>query len=221
MTARNYLLGAAVAVAAVAAGIYYYVGIEGSSLPATGTAMAQAADGELLVAGPLGEIAIGDPSAPVTVIEYASMTCPHCAAFHENTFSAFKEKYVDTGKVYFIFREFPLDPLATAAFMLARCLPEDRFLPLVDILFRQQSTWAYSNEPSNALLNIVKQAGFTQESFNACLTNQEILDGVQWVKDRGSQQFGVSSTPTFFINGAKKSGALSLESLDQEIEPLL
>lgn len=222
MNTRNLLLAVAVAVIAVAGGIYYYVSQPaGSAIPVTGSALAQTADDELLVAGPLGEITLGDPSAPVTVIEYASMTCSHCAHFQETTFTPFKEKYIDTGKVYFIFREFPLDPLATAAFMLARCLPKDRYLPLVDILFRQQKNWAFVDDPSGALLNIVKQAGFTQETFNACLTNQEILDGVNWVKNRGSEKFEVSATPTFFINGTKKSGALSLEEMDQEIEPLL
>jgi protein-disulfide isomerase len=222
MNIRNLLLAAAVAVVAVAGGIYFYVGLpSGSAIPVAGSALAQGADDELLVAGPLGEITLGDPSAPVTVIEYASMTCSHCAHFHDTTFTPFKEKYIDTGKVYFIFREFPLDPLATAAFMLARCLPEERYLPLVDILFRQQKNWAFTDDPSGALLNIVKQAGFTQETFNTCLTNQQILDGVNWVKNRGAQDFEVSATPTFFINGTKKSGALSLETLDQEIEPLL
>lgn len=222
MKIRNLLLIVAVAVVAVAGGIYYYVGQPaGSAIPATGAAVAQTADDELLVAGPLGEITLGDPSAPVTVIEYASMTCSHCAHFHETTFTPFKEKYIDTGKVHFIFREFPLDPLATAAFMLARCVPEDRYMQLIDILFRQQRNWAFSDDPSSALLNIVKQAGFTQETFNTCLTNQEILDGVNWVKNRGAEEFEVSATPTFFINGNKKSGALSLETLDEEIEPLL
>ena len=221
MKSRNLLLAVAAAVA-VAGGIYYYVGLPcGSSLPASGTAVAQTADDELLVAGPLGEKALGDPSAPVTVIEYASMTCSHCAAFHETTFKPFKEKYIDTGRVYFIFREFPLDALASSAFMLARCLPEDRYFPFVDILFSQQPTWAFTNDPATALLNISKQAGFTRKTFEECLTNQEILDGVQWVKDRGSREFGVQATPTFFINGTLKSGALSLESMEQEIEALL
>jgi protein-disulfide isomerase len=222
MKIRNLLPIVAVAVVAIAGGIYYYVSQPaGSAVPTTGVAFAQTADDELLVPGPLGEITLGDPSAPVTVIEYASMTCSHCAHFHETTFTPFKEKYIDTGKVHFIFREFPLDPLATAAFMLARCLPEDRYMPLVDILFSQQKNWAFADDPSSALLNIVKQAGFTQETFNTCLTNQEILDGVTWVKNRGAEEFEVSATPTFFINGNKKSGALSLETLDQEIEPLL
>jgi protein-disulfide isomerase len=221
LSARNLLLILGAVVVIAAAGIFYYVSRpESSAIPAGGTAETIPTD-QLMVAGPLGDKALGDPNAKVTVIEYASMTCPHCAHFHETTFTPFKEKYVDTGKVRFIFREFPFDPVATAAFMLARCAPADSYFPMVDLLFRQQKNWAYGDKPTDALFNIVKQAGFTQESFRACLTNQQILDGVNDVKNRGADQLGVSATPTFFINGKKFSGALSLEELDQEIEPLL
>ncbi len=222
LSARNLLLIVGAAVIVGAAGIYYYVSQpEGSAIPTSGSGGETVSSGDLLSAGPLGERALGDPAAKVTVVEYASMTCSHCAAFHDETFTPFKEKYVDTGKVRFIFREFPLDALATSAFMLARCVPEDRYFPVVDILFRQQPNWAFVDDPATALFNVVKQAGFTQESFRACLTNQKILDGVNSVKDRGSNEFGVTATPTFFINGKKMSGALSLEDMDKEIEPLL
>jgi len=224
MNARNLLLIVGVAVVAAIAGIYYWISLpDPSAITLTGSGGAQTSGDDILVAGPLGEQTLGDPSAPVTVIEYASMTCSHCADFHENTFTPFKEKYIDTGKVHFIFREFPLDALATSAFVLARCLPEERYFAFVDLLFRQQAVWAFSQNPALELLRIGKQAGFTQESFKACLTNQKILDGVNWVKNRGSEELGVRSTPTFFINGKKpsKSGALSLEDLDQEIEALL
>ncbi|MEP0320731.1 DsbA family protein [Bauldia litoralis] len=169
----------------------------------------------MLEAGPLGEKALGDPDAPNIVIEYASMTCPHCQSFHENTFDAFKEKYVDTGDVYFIFRHFPLNPLDIAAVMLSNCAPEERFFPIVDLLYEKQAEWAFVEQPAAALLNLVKQAGFTQESFTACLKNQEVLDGVDWVRKRASEDFEVNSTPTFFVNGEKKSGALTLEQLDE------
>lgn len=221
ISTRNLLIGVGAAVVVAAAAAFYYVNRpEPSAIPATAPGQT-ASSSELMTPGPLGEKALGDPKAPVTVIEYASMTCSHCAHFNEETFTPFKEKYVDTGKVYYIFREFPLDPVATSAFMLARCAPEDRYFPVVDLLFRQQATWAFTDNPADALFNIFRQAGFTQESFRACLTNQSILDGVNWVKDRGSNIFGVNATPTFFINGKKKSGALTLEELDQEIEPLL
>ena len=126
--------------------------------------------------------------------------------FHAEIFDAFKEKYIDTGKVYFIFREYPLDALATAAIMLARCGPKERYFPLVDLMFDHQGEWAFTENPKQALLAFVRQAGFTEESFNACLTNQELQDGVLAVKNRASNEFGVSSTPTFFING-ERTGA--------------
>jgi protein-disulfide isomerase len=220
LSARNLLLILGAVVVIAAAGIFYYVSRpESSAIPASGAETV--ATDQLMVAGPLGDKALGDPNAKVTVIEYASMTCPHCAHFHETTFTPFKEKYVDTGKVRFIFREFPFDPVATAAFMLARCAPGDSYFPMVDLLFRQQKNWAYGDKATDALFNIVKQAGFTQESFRTCLTNQQILDGVNAVKNRAADQLGVASTPTFFINGKKLSGALTLEELDKEIEPLL
>src|SRR5947209_14674871 len=107
---------------------------------------------------PLGEMALGDPQAPITVIEYASMTCPHCAHFHLTTFPELKKRYIDTGKVRFVFREFPLDPVATGAFMLARCAGNDRYFALLDLLFHEQRQWAVNN-PLPPLFNVVKQAG--------------------------------------------------------------
>ena len=176
---------------------------------------------ELAVPGPLGDIEIGNKNAKVTVIEYASLTCSHCATFHDKTWPALKQKWIDTGKVRFILREFPLDPLATAAFMLARCGGNDKYYPMVDLLFSQQKNWAFSNKPVEALLSLAKQAGFSQESFEACLKNQSVYDAVEWVRKRGADKFGVSSTPTFFINGRMERGALSLEEFEKIIEPLL
>jgi protein-disulfide isomerase len=143
------------------------------------------------------------------------MTCSHCASFHTETFDALKEKYIDTGKVYFILREYPLDALATAAFMLARCGPKERYFPLVDLMFDRQGEWAFTENPKQALLNFVRQAGFTEETFNACLTNKELQDGVLAVKNSGSNDFGVSSTPTFFINGELHRGGFSIEEFDE------
>ncbi len=182
-------------------------------LALVGPAQAAMPDG-LMEPGPLGDMALGDPNAPNTIIEYASMTCSHCAAFHEETYPALKEKYIDTGKVYFIFREYPLDALATAAFMLARCGPKERYFPLVDLMFNRQAEWAFTDNPKQALLTFVRQAGFTEESFNACLSNREIQDGVLAVKTRASNDFGISSTPTFFINGEMQRGELSIEDID-------
>ena len=176
--------------------------------------------GELAKASPLGEQWLGSPDAPVTIVEYASMTCTHCAAFHETGYQTLKTKYIDTGKVRFTLREFPFDPVATAAFMLARCSGDGHYLALTDALFKQQKVWAFSENPQETLFAAVKQAGFTQDSFQACLKDQRIYDAVNDVRIRG-EKLGVDSTPTFFINGKKVSGALSAKDLDAQIEPLL
>jgi protein-disulfide isomerase len=176
---------------------------------------------ELAVAGSLGDKALGDPKAPVTMYEYASLTCGACAAFHADGYKFLKEKYIDTGKVRFVMREFPTNPLATAGFMLARCAPEARYTPFIDLLFAQQSTWAFSQKPLDSLLGMARQAGFSQESFEACLKNQTIYDGVNGVARRAQEKFAVDSTPTFFINGRKYVGILTPKQLEEIIEPLL
>ncbi|POF34752.1 thioredoxin domain-containing protein [Roseibium marinum] len=191
-------------------------------LAGTFPALAQSVDlDELLKPGPLGDKVLGEEDAPVTIVEYASMTCGHCANFHKQTYSDMKKDYIDTGKVRFIFREFPLDPVAAAAFMLARCAPADKYFEIVDIMFEQQRSWAFTDNPYQSLLDFSKQIGFTQESFEECLTNQGLLDAVNAVKDRGAGEFGVNSTPTFFINGEKHSGALSIDELGKIVEESL
>jgi protein-disulfide isomerase len=176
---------------------------------------------ELAVAGPLGYVELGSKDAKATIIEYASMTCSHCAAFHAQVWPKLKEKYIDTGKVRFILREFPLDPLATAGFMLARCAGNDKFYAVVDLLFTQQKNWAFTDKPVAALASLMKQAGFSQESFEACLKNQQIYEGVNAVKERAAQKFGIDSTPTFFINGEKKSGELPIAEFDKILGPIV
>ncbi len=166
-----------------------------------------------MVPGPLGEAALGDPKAPNVIIEYVSMTCPHCQRFHTEIYPKIKSQFVDTGKVYFILREFPLDPLARAAIVVARCAPKERFFPLVDLMYDHQDQWAFVDQPADALFNLVKQAGFSRDSFNACLTNQPLLDGVNWVQDRAQKEFGVNSTPTFFINGKKIAGEQTFDDI--------
>ncbi|MBZ0218094.1 MAG: DsbA family protein, partial [Fimbriimonadaceae bacterium] len=190
----------------------------GFSLGSIDRARAQSSTEAFMVEGPLGEKWLGNPDSDIKVIEYASMTCGHCANFHTNIFPAFKEKYIDTGKVHFLFREFPLDPLAAGAFMLARCAGEDRYFTFVDVLFKTQPTWTRTNDPVTALFNISRQAGFTQETFDTCLSNQRLLDGVNWVKDRGETEFNVRSTPTFFVNGQMLRGVQSLEELEAAID---
>jgi len=178
---------------------------------------------ELMKPDALPDLWLGDDKAPVTLIEYASMTCPHCAHFQEVTFPEIKKRYIDTGKVRYILRDFPLDSLAGAAFVLARCAGKDdksKYYSLVDTLFRQQRQWAVE-KPIPPLLAIAKQAGFTEESFNACLSNQKAWDAMESVRQRAVKDFKVESTPTFFVNGTKVVGALTIEEFAKVIDSYL
>jgi len=175
---------------------------------------------KLLEPGALPDKSLGKDDAPVTIVEYASLTCGHCAHFHETTFPALKEKYIDTGKARMIFREFPFDPRAEAGFMLARC-SDDNYFAMIDVLFKQQDNWAGVQDAKDALLQISKMAGFSQETFEACLTDQKLLDDVRAVQRRGAQDFGVDSTPTFFINGNMYKGARTIEEMSAIIDGML
>jgi len=174
----------------------------------------------LLKPGALPDKQLGKDDAKVTMVEYASMTCPHCAHFNDTTFPELKKKYIDTGKVRYILREFAWDPSAEAGFMLARC-SKDNYFAMVDVLFKQQANWVGVDNTKDALLQISKLAGFTQESFQACLTDQKLLDDVRASQKRGADEFKVDSTPTFFINGKTYKGAMSIEEMSAIIDPLL
>ena len=175
---------------------------------------------ELMRPGPLPDLVLGKADAPVTIVEYASMTCPHCASFHKTTYPALKSKYIDTGKVRFVFREFPLDDLAVAASMLARCAGGEKSMAMIDVLFASQDKWAV-RDPIPALLQIAKQAGFTQASFDTCLKDQKLYNDILAVRERGSKEFKVESTPTLFVNGKLQKGGATIEELDKLIQPLL
>lgn len=176
---------------------------------------------KLMAPGPLPEMSVGKADAKVTIVEYMSMTCPHCARFHNETYDAIKAKYVDSGQVRFVVREFPFDPRAAAAFMLARCAPEGQYFPMISMLFKQQEQWAAAQNGRDALLQMSKLAGFTQESFEACLTNQKLLDDVQATMQKGDKDFGVKATPTFFVNGKKYSGEMSVDTMSALIDSML
>lgn len=176
---------------------------------------------ELAEAGPLGDVVLGSPDARVTIVEYASLTCGHCAAFHRETYPELKRRYIDTGKVRFILREFPLDPLATAGFMLARCKGHASYYPVTDLLFDHQKDWAFTAKPLDDLQAILRQAGFQQEKFESCLKDQKLYASVSAVRRRATETFKVSSTPTFFINGQRYAGNISMEDIEKIIAPML
>ena len=173
---------------------------------------------QLMAITPLPDIVQGSPSAPNTIIEYASMTCSHCAAFHDNVWPELKTKYLDSGRARFILREFPLDPLATAAFMLARCAGADKRNALVDILYTQQKAWAFVDKPIEPLLALVKQVGLSQTDFETCLRNQDLYEQVNQSRDRAAEAFNIDSTPTFFVNGRKVTGEATISDFDRAMD---
>lgn len=177
---------------------------------------------ELMKATDLSDLAVGPADAKVTIVEYGSMTCGHCANFANKVYPELKTKYIDSGKIRFIFREFPLDNLAAAVSMLARCVGDGKELMLVETFYAKQADWAFSNgNPVPKLFDIAKQAGFTQEGFDKCLKDQSLLDKVTAQRTRASETFGVSATPTFFINGKRLQETPTLEAFSKVIDPLL
>ncbi|WP_027543647.1 DsbA family protein [Bradyrhizobium sp. WSM2254] len=185
-------------------------------------AMAQAA-GDVAKPVSLPDMALGPKDAAVTITEYASMTCPHCAAFNEQVFPKIKSEYIDTGKVRYVFREFPLDIKAAAGSMLSRCIANGdapKYFAVTDMLFRQQNDWVMKNT-TETLTRIGKQAGLTQQQVEACLKDQALLNKIAADQKYASDILKVDSTPTFFINGEKIKGETSFEEFAKKINPLL
>jgi protein-disulfide isomerase len=171
----------------------------------------------------LPDMALGPADAKVTITEFASMTCPHCAAFNAETFPKIKANYIDTGKVRYIFREFPLDIKAAAGSMLARCIANGdapKYFAVTDMLFRQQNDWVVKNT-TETLTRIGKQAGMSQQQVETCLKDQALLDKIAADQKYASDVLKVDSTPTFFINGDRIKGETSFEEFQKKIDPLL
>lgn len=169
---------------------------------------------ELMKPGELPDNVLGKEDAPYTIVEYSSMTCPHCAQFHNDVLPELKKKYIDTGKAKYIVREFPLDNVASAAFMLARCVDNAKYFDFVDLLYANQDEWAFGGNPLPGLQKFAKQVGFTEEKFNQCLKDEKLLDHIEWVRNRGNNEFGVRATPTFFVNGQRLKGG-TFEDFDK------
>ena len=163
----------------------------------------------------------GKSDAPVEVIEYASLTCPHCAAFHNGPWPALKKEYVDTGKVKMIYRDFPTDQMALAASMIARCAPEDRYFGIIELMFRTQDNWRRSTNPREDLANIGRLAGMSLATIEACMRNQAVYDGVMKQRNVGIKKHNIDSTPTLIVNGKKIEGGLALEEFRQVFDKAL
>jgi protein-disulfide isomerase len=183
--------------------------------------VAQVTPEELMKAGALPDLSIGSADAPVTIVEYASMTCSHCANFHNTILPTLKEKYIDSGKVRLVFREFPLDERAALASMMARCAGDDKALPLVSLLFSKQDEWATAKQDFlPKIFKFGQQVGFTKQAFDRCRQDEKLIKNIIAVRDRANTSFGVNQTPTFFINGKKFEGS-TVEDFDKAIAPLV
>ena len=164
---------------------------------------------------PLPDMILGDPDAPIEIVEYSSMTCPSCAAFHTETLPELKTRYLDTGRAKLVFREFPLDRVALMASAIARCGGEERFFAFVDVLFRLQDRWARSENPVEAIGRIVRMAGQDPATIDACLADRALIDGILAVRLAGDNRYGIEATPTFIVNGESHSGNMSFEEFDE------
>ena len=217
---RNILIvaGGVVAVAAIAAGVY-----SGTRPPAAGptpVAVAATPDKASLMAVLPGDHVLGDPKAPVSIIEYASLTCSHCAHFHTQILPELKKKWIDTGKVKLIYRDYPLDQVAVKAAQIAECAGKDKYFGVLDIIFRGQPTWATGTDPIAELSKPLRIAGLGEAEIKACLANDAMLNAV--LNDyRSGETLGVNSTPTLFIGGKLYRGSRSVEDLDAELGKLV
>lgn len=163
----------------------------------------------------------GDPNAGLTMIEYSSLTCPHCAHFHTDILPKIREAYIAPGKLKLEMRDFPLDQYALRAAAMARCAPESRYFPLLDMLFKQQSKWTRATDPIGAIKQIGRLAGISAEQADACMSNEALLDGILKIRLGGQQDHDVSSTPTFVVGTEKVVGAQPFEDFQKVIEPQL
>jgi protein-disulfide isomerase len=167
------------------------------------------------------EQALGDTNAPVTMIEYASLTCPHCAHFHNEVLPDLKERYIETGKVRLVYRDFPLDERALMAATLAHCAGPERYFGFLDVLFQTQNGWARADDPVAALKKLGKLGGMSDEQMDQCLADQQLADGILQTRLDGQNQHDVRSTPTLVINDEVYAGSRSIEELSAVIDPLL
>lgn len=167
------------------------------------------------------EMVLGNPNASVTVIEYASLGCSHCANFHANTYPQVKKDYIDTGKIKFIYRDFPLGTPALAASMIARCSGSAKYFGMVDIFYKSQKQWGSADNPLEALKKISRFGGVTSADVDACLQNQELLNFIQNTAREGGEKYKINSTPSFVIDGETVSGALPYDEFKALLDKAL
>jgi len=185
--------------------------------PAGAQAPKAGADAATLLAVTPQDRVLGKPDAPVTIVEYASLTCPHCAHFAKDVLPKLKPKWIDSGKAKLVMRPFPLDEPALRAEMVARCAPPAKYYPLIETLFETQDTWAVSKDWRSALERTARLAGISKKDFDACLANKAVEDMVVSSRLVAATQLGVNSTPSFFVNGNKFEGAPTEQAFEQAL----
>ena len=235
MKLRNILIAGTAVVAITGAGLTAYLASGGESesvagLPAgTGEAITSAQDqaasgnvqtvqsGDVMQVGE-DEHVLGDPDAPITIVEYSSLTCPHCASFHQDTLPQLKQEWIETGKAKLVYRHYPLDRLALAGALVANCFEGDRFFAVMDMMFAQQRQWSRSDNPGQALQRLASQAGMDSETFNQCISDEQEAKKVLDRQQVGQDQADVQSTPTFLIDGEKLEGAKPYADFEKALE---
>ncbi len=175
---------------------------------------------EIMQTGALKEMSFGRPDAPVTIIKYASLTCPYCRQFQRETYPKLKRAYIDTGKVRFIIREFPIGKTSGAATIALRCAKPSKRLVLYSKFLEQQKKWVSQEVRLDAIYGVASQVGMTRQQFDACRENQAMIGGLKWVKDRG-RTLGVIGTPNFFVQGKLVKRVLTMKEIREMVEPLL
>jgi protein-disulfide isomerase len=175
---------------------------------------------QIMEPGPLPEMSLGKPDAPVTIVQYASLTCPHCQAFHRETFPEFERVYIKTGKVRYILREFPIGKQSGNATVALRCAKPAKYFDLYAKFMAQQASWVSQEVRLDPIFAVAKQVGMTRAEFDACYQNQGMIDGLKWVKERG-RTLGVIGTPNFFVQGKLVKKTLTMSDIREMVEPLL
>lgn len=220
---RLWLILGAVAVLAIAAVAYLLFLAPGTERVATGSGGAAPETAAATGASELlpDDRILGDPDAPVTIIEYASLTCPHCASFHNRTLPELKARYIDTGKVRLVYRDFPLDGVALRAAMLAECAPGGRYFSFLEVLFRSQEQWATADDPVAALAQIGRTAGLDEATVERCLADEAKAEAIVAQRQHGADTYQVNSTPTFIVNGRRLSGTQTVEAFEAILKDLV
>ncbi|QQS11271.1 MAG: DsbA family protein [Rhodospirillales bacterium] len=222
----SIVIAGAVAIAAVVGGVYLATkpgspSAQSAPAPGAGTAAPAAPAAlppELQITAT--DHAMGPADAAVTIVEYASMTCGHCASFHTTVLPELKKKYVDTGKVRFVYRDFPLDEVAARAAQLAECVGNERYFAIVDMIFRGQAQWAAAKDPIAELVKSLRIAGLPEDAAKTCLADQKVLDAIL-LERQGGDKLGVNSTPTLFVNGQRLTGGRTMAELDEILSKLI